>query len=102
VIWLWEAASKAIFLHSDGYLSVHGKGTVLAAAKAPVLLDFGPGFMCKGGFESRVAHVLATKLVKDNLRIKFRWLNYDDLLEELSGCPPKLFSYTGSSRTSTT
>lgn len=88
-IWLWEAASKSIFLNSDGYLRVNGKGTVISAATTPVVLDFGPGFMTRDGFVSQVAHVLQHKLINGNLFIKFRWLTHDAFVKELYECPDK-------------
>jgi hypothetical protein len=102
VVWLWEAASKSIFLNSDGLLRVYGKGAVLSSATCPVLLDFGAGFITRDGFESRVAHVLKTKLIDNNLYIEFRWLSHDQAVEEIHSCHSKLFTLAGSSQTLTT
>lgn len=102
LVWVWEAASKAIFLNSDGHLHVYGKGRVLSEAKAPVLLDFGPGFITKDGvFESRVAHILQTKESGGHLYIKCRWLSHGQAIEEINTCSPKLFGSTESSPDST-
>ena len=101
-IWLWAASSKSIFLNSDGYLRVNGKGTVISAATTPVVLDFGPGFMTRDGFVSQVAHVLQHKLINGNLFIKFRWLTHEAFVKELYECPDKFFGLTASSQISTT
>ena len=96
-VWIWEAASKAIFLNSDGYLRVNGKGTVLSAAKCPVFLDFGPGFMNPdNSFESRVAYVIEHRLMKNGmLYLKVRWISHADLVKELNECPDKFFGSPG-------
>jgi hypothetical protein len=101
-IWLWEAASKSIFLNSDGYLRVNGRGTVISSATMPVVLDFGPGFLTRDGFVSKVAHVLDHRLVKDNLYLKIRWLSHGEFVKELYECPNKFFESTVSSPVSTT
>lgn len=92
-VWIWQAMDKAIFLQSDGYLRVNGKGSVIANATAPVFLDFGPGFQAKveGGFESRVAHVLDKRLLNDRLYLKVRWISHLDLVKELNECPDKFY-----------
>lgn len=97
MVWLWEAASKSIALRSDGYLRVNGKGTIISAPRMPVILDFGPGFMTRDGFVSRVAHVLDTRQTNDGLLIKFRWLAHDEFVKELNECPDKFLTSTGSS-----
>ena len=84
--------SKDIHLNSDGYLRVNGKGTVVTSATCPVFLDFGPGFLVKGGgFESRVAHVLDHRLMNGMLYLKVRWISHADLVKELNECPDKFF-----------
>lgn len=87
-VWVWEAASKAIFLTSDGYLRVNGKGTIISAARMPVVLDFGGGFLAQSSSGdiktvAKVAHVLDTKLISGQLFIKFRWLTHKQFVDEL-------------------
>lgn len=95
--------SKDIHLNSDGYLRVNGKGTVITAATCPVFLDFGPGFLVKGGgFESRVAHVLEHRLMKGMLYLKIRWISHADLVKELNECPDKFFGSPGGCPAATT
>lgn len=102
-VWIWESASKNIYLNSDGYLRVGGKGTVISAATCPVFLDFGPGFLCKdGSFESRVAYVAEHRLMHDMLYLKVRWISHADLVKELNECPDKFFGSQAGCRVETT